>query len=402
MFDNVVLRRSEHDGPISAGQIAELLLYYQRVHLFIDSETLINLIQQIGTINILRLLERPEVSAVYCEELAATHTTHVGVTPRYDFGFIKFVGHQDDGVFESPRERLQYRLKRHNTIDKTEAIRFSKAFFDLVTVRKLSGNHFGENDIADVARSDLLDQEYAERAIRAAVTATQGGYDPGENLELKLTKTELGIFVFTKINFELINQKRSQSIPPIEPITLAHLLGKILDARTDLTLASFYGGDFITSETTSSIIQIKYAELLKRTKINSDSTRQFKEIVLPDTPTVAEVIDSGERSFDEFLNLLDKSSSRKFNNWVGSANPDEGLIRTYMKDCTSRGWIQRLSTKIVRYFLVTGTGCVNPIAGAASGFVNDFIIDKLFSGWRPNHFVENKLSPFVKGYKDNK
>ncbi|PTN12563.1 hypothetical protein [Nitrosomonas aestuarii] len=400
MFESIVLRRSEHDGPISAGQIAELLLFYQRVHLFIDYETLINLIQQIGSTSILRLLERPEVSAVYCEELAATHTTHIGVTPGYDFGFIKFVGHQDDGVFKSPRERLQYRLKRHNTIGKAKAVSFSKAFFDLVAVRKLSGKHFGKNDIADAARSDLLDQEYAKQAIRAAVTATPGGYDPGEDLELKLTKTELGIFVFTRIDFKLINQKRNQFTPPVEPIKLAHLLGKILDARVDLTLASFYGGDFITSKTTSSIIQIKYAELLRRTEINLDSSHQFIEIFLPDTPTVAEVIDSGKRSFGEFLNLLDKSSTRKFNNWVGSVNPDEGLIQAYIKDCSSRGWIQKLPAKIVRYLFATGAGCVNPIAGSASGFANDFIIDKLFSGWRPNHFVEDKLSQFVKRHMD--
>ena len=41
MCDSVILRRSENDRPISAGQIAEALLFYQRVHLFIDYETLI-------------------------------------------------------------------------------------------------------------------------------------------------------------------------------------------------------------------------------------------------------------------------------------------------------------------------------------------------------------------------
>jgi len=42
MFEHIVLRRTEGGLPISVGQIAEALLYYQKVHLFIDRGTLFN------------------------------------------------------------------------------------------------------------------------------------------------------------------------------------------------------------------------------------------------------------------------------------------------------------------------------------------------------------------------
>ncbi len=48
MFEHIVLRRAEGGLPVSAGQIAEALLYYQKVHVFIDRETLFYLIRQIG------------------------------------------------------------------------------------------------------------------------------------------------------------------------------------------------------------------------------------------------------------------------------------------------------------------------------------------------------------------
>ncbi|MDP1549713.1 MAG: hypothetical protein Q8L97_06080 [Nitrosomonas sp.] len=399
MFDSVILRRSENDRPISAGQIAEVLLFYRRVHLFIDYETLIGLIRQIGTKHVLNLLNRAEVTAVYCEEILATQTTLVGITPCHDYGIITMVGHQDEGTFRSPLERLRYRLGRLGIIEKTEVVRFSKAFLKLAPVRKFSGGHFHTDSITDAARNDLLNEEYIKQAIRASVAITPGGYIIGEDFEFEIIKTELGIFVFTNINFESINYRRSQTVPPLEPLTLARLLGNILSARADLTLASFYGGDFITSDITSSIIQVKYAELLRRTELNLDSRQEFKQIILPDSPCLAEVIDSKERSFDEFLILLDHHAP-KFKYWVNGVNPDEGLIRSYITECSSTGWLQKLRGKILRYSFTTGMGLLNPIAGVVSGLVNEFIIDKLFTGWRPNHFVEHRLSHFIKGYHD--
>jgi hypothetical protein len=65
MFDHVVLRRAGGGQTLSAGQIAEALLYYQKVHLVIDRGTLLGLVRQIGMSQLLRLLQRQDFSAVY-------------------------------------------------------------------------------------------------------------------------------------------------------------------------------------------------------------------------------------------------------------------------------------------------------------------------------------------------
>ncbi|ALQ51717.1 hypothetical protein [Nitrosomonas ureae] len=121
--------------------------------------------------------------------------------------------------------------------------------------------------------------------------------------------------------------------------------------------------------------------------------RQFIEMVLPDSPSLAEVIDSGERSFEDFLNLLDRAA--KFKDWLKGVNPDEGLIRTYMHDISSKDWIQKLPSKSLRYVLTLGVSATNPLIGAAAGLVNDFVLEKLLAGWRPSHFISGKLSPFI-------
>lgn len=394
MFEHIILRRAENGLPISVGQVAEALLYYQRVHLFIDRGTLFNLIRQIGVGRILILLSRAELSAVYCEEVLGTRTDSVGISQYYNYVGFTLLGNEGVGQLKTPLARLQFEIERQG-IPTTEAKRFSKAFLDLVPIRKFSGNYFLQGGITDAAKRDLLDIEYAKQAIRTAVAVTPGGYVVGDDLQLELINSDRGIFVFTNIDLESINRRRTQAIPSIEPLTIAHLLSSILDARADLALASFYGGDFVTSAVTSSIIQVRHTELLRRSKLNMDSRRQFTEIVLPDSPSLAEVIDSGERSFDEFLSLMDKAT--RFKDWLKAVNPDEDLIRTYMRDVSSKGWIQRLPAKSLRYVLTTALGTTNPAVSLLSGFVDNFVVEKLFSGWRPNHFVSGKLSPFVQG-----
>ncbi|BDT69545.1 hypothetical protein os1_37360 [Comamonadaceae bacterium OS-1] len=392
MFEHIVLRRAERGSPISAGQIAEALLYYQRLHIFIDRMTLFQLIKQIGTGGVLALLHRPEVSAVYCEEMLGTSTTSVGVSQHHNFVAFTLSGSNDGIQLKSPAERLQYELERQD-VSKGEVKRFIKQFLERVPVRKFSGNHFLEGGITAAAMRDVLDLDFAKRALRNVVAATEGGYSVGDNLKFEVVDTDLGFYVFTDIDLPSINRKRVQATPPVEALTIAHLLSNILDARADLALASFYGGDFVTSAATSSIIRARHVEFLRRSNINSESLQHFSDIVLPDTPSLAEVVDSGERSFSEFLKLLDRAG--RFKDWLKAVNPDENLVRTYMRDISSEDWIQRLPAKSMRYVLTQALDATYPAAGFVAGFVDNFFVEKLLTGWRPNHFVSSKLSQFV-------
>lgn len=392
MFEHIVLRRAQDGLPISAGQIAEALLYYQKVQLFVDRGTLIKLVQQIGTDRTLVLLRRPELSAVYCEEVLATHTQSVGVSQFHKYVAFTLAGDKSVGQLKKPKERLQFELERQG-IQKHEAKRFTKSFLDIVPVRKFSGNHFLQGGIADAAKRDLSNLEYTKQAFAKAISGIPGGYEIGNDLNLELINSDLGVVVFTNIDFASINRRRAESSPPIEPLTIAHLLSNILEARADLALASFYGGDFVTSGITSSIIQAHHADILRRSNLNAELRRQFTEVVLPDSPALAEIIDSGERSFDEFLRLLNRAT--RFKGWLKTINPDEGLIRSYMRDISSESWIERLPAKSLRYVLTTALDATYPAVGLASGLFDNFVLEKLLSGWRPNHFVSGRLSPFI-------
>lgn len=389
MFESIVLRRSESGQTVSAGQIAEALLYYQKVHLVLDRGTLFSLVRQIGTDWTLTLLRRPDVSAVYCEETIGTHTESVGAFQIHTCVAFTLAGHKDQSL-PTPLDRLRYEMERLG-LEKKQAKTFSKRFLELAPVRKLSGNHFLKNGIPEAATEDILDPAYSKSAVKSIISSVPGGYDPGDALKFDAIKSELGINVFTNIDFKLINENRAK-IPNQDPLTTAHLLSSIQDVRVDLALASHYGGDFITSKQNSSILQIRHAELLRRANINQYSIQQFHEIALPDTPSLAEVIDSGERSFGEFIRLLEKAS--RFKDWLKSTNPDEGLIREYLKSASSEDWIQKLPAKSMRYLFSLALDAKFPGASFAFGVFDNFIVEKLLAGWRPSHFVDMRLVPF--------
>lgn len=395
MFDHIVLRRSESGQPVSAGRIAEALLYYQKVHLFIDPLTLDTLIKQLGSKGVLSLLHMSGFSAVYCEEILGTKTEAVGVSMQHSFVAVTLWGRQDGVHLSSPEDRIRSDLVRGG-MPPSEAKKFTQSFLRLVPVRRLAGDHFVKGGVVKAAAEDLRDIDYIKKAFKAALAVTPGGYDLGDYFKFEIIDVEQGVFVFSDIDFDRINSQRRNLASPMEPLTMAHLLTNMLEARADLALASFYGGDFVTSDVPSTILQVRHEELLRRTNLNGKDQRQFAEVMLPDCRSLAEVIDSGERSFEEFVALLNRSD--RFKDWLKGVNPDEGLVQTYIRDINSDAWISSLPGKTLRYVITQGLEKANPIVGVAAGIIDNFFIEKLCSGWRPNHFVSAKLEPFVRGY----
>lgn len=396
MFEHVVLRKANDGNPISAGNIAEALLYYQKVHLIIDRNTLFGLIRQLGANGVLSLVARHDLSAVYCEEMLGTQTQTFGVTEFHSVVSFRLAG-TPDAELKTPHERMQAELEFKDIVPKSDAKRFTDQFFKRVPIRRFSGDHFVKDGIHESAAPDISDVDYLKQALRTAIAATPGGYDAGDGIKVEIFKSDTdGVSIFTNIDFDSINKRREKFDPSLGALKLPLLLTNIIDARADIVLSSFYGGDFVTSSLTSQLIQLKYAELLRRANLNASSQHHFSSVLMPDTPSLAEVIDSGERSFDDFLNLLDKAS--RFKDWLKATNPDEDLLQTYIRDISSKGWIEKLPSKSIRYVLTLGLDAVNPVSGIVAGFVDNFVIDKLLSGWRPNHFVSTNLVPFVRGY----
>jgi hypothetical protein len=131
-----------------------------------------------------------------------------------------------------------------------------------------------------------------------------------------------------------------------------------------------------------------------RAALHQKEIKAFEEIVLDDFPSVSEVIDSGERSFDEFVRLLDKANS--FRKWIHGVHPDRQLVTAYLEEVSKQSWLQTAKGKSLRYVLGVAAG-LQPLVGLGVAALDTFGLDSIAAKWRASHFVDGRLKPFLNG-----
>jgi hypothetical protein len=392
MFEKIVLRRSETGPNLTAGELAEALLFYQNVYLVLDFSSLSEMVKQIGMSRLLALLSEKNVSAVFCDETLGTRTQGSGVAQYHDFVAITLSSTEAGGKILSTKGRVEAALLR-NGHEKRVAARLAEAFQRQVPTRKLQSDYFVPGGVVKAATNDLDDPAFVHEAVRRVLEHYVGSDFPLGNFAFEIFKAESGFHIYSDLNLESITNASKTRNSNEDAITLPRLVNEILMARADTVLAAHYGGDFYTANMSSQIIRLRYGELFRRMGIDSAQLREFKEIVIPEARSVREAIDSGEKSFDEFVLLLEKS--QKFRDWIQGVNPDEKLVKAYLQDVTAEGWIQGLPSKTLRYVLSSVVGFVEPITGLAASAADTFLVEKIFGGWRPSHFVKGQLKAFV-------
>ena len=165
MFEKIVLRRATGGEPVSAGQLAEALLYYQNVHIVIDHGSFHLLVKQIGIQNLLGLLRRPNVSAVYCEESVATHTESIGAFQIHSYIAFSITGHEKvGGHLETRQQRFEYFLQELG-YERKQASRFARTFLERVPIRRLTGDHYLKGGVTHAGKADLSDAVYVQAAL---------------------------------------------------------------------------------------------------------------------------------------------------------------------------------------------------------------------------------------------
>ena len=200
MFEKMVLRRGEDGGGATLGEIAEGLLFYQRVHLILDRPVVINLVEKIGMNQLLALLNRPGVSAVYCREMLGTMTQQVGALTHHSFVGMELTGQtsKPDRV-QTPLDVVHQILKANNNYSGRQARKLAETFFEKVPIRSLMSKDFliQGKGLADAATDDVYDLNFLHEAFSRTLQASEGFAGFKTRLSLEVQPTELGFTVFS-------------------------------------------------------------------------------------------------------------------------------------------------------------------------------------------------------------
>lgn len=386
-----MLRNSQEAGNVTLGAMAEALLFYQNTRVIIGHGMLVSLARGGLLSDIIGLVREGRLQAVHCEETLGTITNSYGVLQAHDFASFKLVGHESDRG-ANRLERVEISLRTQG-IEPRTAKALATAFVEAIPQKSFTKDDYLKGGIPAAARADATDINTLKGLLRVGLAAVPGGYDAGDDLRADFVLSNLGYFLFANIDFAGINMRRAAMTPALDPLTPAALLSLVLESRADMHLAAYYGGDFTTTAPNSALVRWRQAHLLDRTNLNREEKENFSEIILPDYPSVREVIDNGERSFTEFLKLLDKA--QKFKVWLAKANPDQKLVGQYIEALKADTWTEKTPIKTLRYVVSLGAGLVDPTLGVIAGLADAFILDRYLKGWRPNHFVDSRLKPFV-------
>lgn len=391
MFEKIVLRRSEGGPAISAGELAEALLFYQNVHLVLDTGSIQSLVSTVGTSNFLSLLRRQNVSAVFFDQMLGTRTETTGNDSGYSFVAITFRGTKD-GLIKGRKKRLAHQVERWGASPR-EAKRFADEFRRMVPFKRFSDSSVIDGGVENAALDDLRDSVFVRSAIRTVVEGLNLGYELPASFRFDISVDPPNFRIDTNLDIAELAARYKRANDVAAHFSVANLVDNILFARADTVLAARYGGEFYTAGVTSAIIRLHCRELLQRIGLDRQEMMDFNRIILPDVPTVRQVVDSGARSFDEFLHLLDRAE--RFREWLHSTNPDRTIVEQYMRAVRAQGWLSSTPVKTIRYMICTVAGLVSPATGAALSAADSLLLDRVLSGWRPHHFVHGRLTPFV-------
>jgi hypothetical protein len=392
MFQTALIRK-HRDGTnvVDAGTIAETLLFYQRVHVVANRGLLAGLIREIGQESFIELVEDKHLTITFAREIIGVLTQTENYVPIHALITSKFLKNAqgrrisaDDEIEEAVALAID---------DKTVRKKFYKKIIPFIQIRSI--NSAANANICEMAIPHLADDKYVNEGVRIALSylVPEHIIGPGDFFKIEKIENER-FYVITNFDFQRLNKLYHQYVPAEHSsLSPEYLLSMLFDALSDTQLAAAQLAELIVSPRQSALIRLQYNMMMSRRRNSENAIANFQEMVLRDGRAVRNALESGERTFAEFLPVLRKA--REFKKWLRGQNPDANLLTEYLDGVTRESWVSTLPVKIFRYIFTTGVGVVEPVSGAVASAIDGFLIDRLMKGWRPNQFIEGPLRNFL-------
>ena len=364
------------------------MFFYERTIVIADRFILDQLVQYFGVERLIILIQEGLLDITYTESL-------VGIITRSENN----TQYHDTVEFTSPQHTYQEELRKIciGATGKTgKGRRLAQQIQDKIHV---SGH---DPIILEGARKSILDQEYVHSATKIALRELVPDF--GETEFFFHTKqTAKGIVVETDINYVALNEQYHQRVSPNHSsLSSEYILAHILDVEKELFFASSNLSELATSNLSSKLAKQKIDYVIARSAKSLEELNNFKSFILNDAKAIQEAINASRIDLDDLISILKRS--KKFKKWIVGLKPEADLVKSYYKEVTRRTLIDKLPGKSVRWGLFTGlgiladliaTGGYATMAGAALGALDNFYIDRLISGWKPNQFIEKDFKKLI-------
>ena len=359
MFDFIVFRRTgATQNFIDVGLLAETLLFYQKVHIVLDQGSIEEFIKVIGVDQLVSLLERPYVTASFQRNMTAVLNTN-GIR-LYNYAIFSVDQPGDKRRSMDDRSYVRYLIERHAGNSKSVR-RASKRLCSKIVFSRLPESGAGIDDILGASAADLVDNLFLRSAVVKILSAIAPDVKLSANWNFSVQFVgshhagQPQFAIDTNLNFDAMNAIFQQRVPTsFGPLSPAYLLTFICSAREAQYISSTHMSELIMDPSTSEVMRLRYLELMRKRDRQVGEMDLFQDMVLPDNRDIRGAINSGQRSFAEFISVLDKAS--KFKTFIASQNPDKALLEAFYLEIKQTDWIGKLPSKATRFVLANGLG----------------------------------------------
>lgn len=387
MFDHVGIK---FYGDL--GQLAEAMLFYNKITLFIiDEMPLRNLFKKVHPKILIPFLEEHKENINIC--YLSSQIYNMGLGKSDDFSLFLSDETHGGGEHES---YLNY-LSRTFSLDTPDGFESDKyltnKLLDIIKPVKIDWNNFDRFTLESVSmHSHVL--EFTKEYVKA--------FYP----EFQISTKNISISIERKYYCGLNIKIRLSKKVAYRDEKLKHINEAIFyyfRTMSEIHLWSTLSAEYLTSDKESFVLRHKVNNLFNQKTNSQQVIDQFQDIFIPEAKNISDVINSGTKSFHEYLSVYEKGE--KFRGWVKQIPYDTNLMKEYYRTVFSNNnWLEKLPAKTIRWVLFTGAGLgvdalgaggLGTLSGVALGVLDTFILDKIIKGWKPNQFINNDVRPFI-------
>jgi hypothetical protein len=396
MFERICIKPKELTNQLfDISSLIEAMLFYGKVILLVRRNELVILLKAFGVDFFEALIKSGRVELHIGENILGSMGFPVGGEEKYN---IDLFSKQNEDY-----SSILYQAHREIVNNSSQNLRFSNTF------SKIAQPFRYEQGITDQIRNDFGNKEFLKSALPIYISSIVPQYEAPKEIKVDIVKdSSFGQFeaysLNSNLNLEIINKILQQNNPDgFHPIGYGGFFLSIAEAKGDIYIASHFDSELVTSDLYSKFINLEFSELIQRRTKSLENVLIFKEHILTDCYSIGEAYINHSVSNTELLELLQKAD--KFRNWLQNVQSDKSLVGEYYRAVTEKTFAEKLPVNIARFIILEGIGITIDFLGAGglgtaigtglSAF-NEFYLDKLIKGWKPNQFIDDKLKPMIK------
>lgn len=388
MFERICIPPIEPSGiQFDLGLVAESLLFYRETYLIVAGNNLSGLVRQLGPDLLFQLIDEHQLQLRFIDHNLAAITRNKG-TPfaRYDVGLI----HAEKHSLESAAQNAFVEVTGKSGRGRRLAARFCRSAEPIQYAESIT------NRITEDMKRGIFLEEFIKRRLVSLGAFRNVKEIPAFKYNFQLDPGQ-GFVLETDLELGKLDYKFSEVSDP------ASILAHYGTTVANMSLWAQISSEVAVYPRQADVISARLEPMLKEYSKQQTEVAAYQEFVLDDSRAIREAINSGARSFDEFVTVLERA--RRFKEWLSDLSEDTGLIKQYHKDVTSGSWIDKLPSKSARWALFTGAGIgidtagaggVGTTVGVALSALDTFFLEQLLRGWKPHQFIEGILRGFIR------